>query len=1163
MKQFIGRNISRNYFSLASALYLFAFLIIIWLLARYWLPPEFALVGHDSGLALDAKEFLQTRFYAWDQQGFGQDNSAHFGSLTLHSIDYISSIIAGVPYAGNYINIFFWLGTLFVTSFIFASSLKSRLGNAIPFIFPILITFNFFIFQSIFILERAKYSVFISILLFLTITIKFLDNKFSLLVAAILSSIVLFVFNSGSWLGSPLYASLGVGGGTLFLASLIEGIKLRNFSKSGRLLIFFFLTVIGFILLNSYSFWPYFISFTARDYLALVDWGVITANKAWLESMSQSASFLNIFRYQGIPDWYAGSFAPNMDHAYAKEYLTNSFLIISSFLLPVFTFSSLLLAKKREEKRMVALFSLMALISMFFMAGSHPPLGFIYEVMYDFIPGFSIFRSPYFKFGSAFILATSVLLAFSLSSLIILAARHFTISLYKTSVSILIVGFSLIIWFGYHHIILNPDKIFTWQPGLTTKVQPPQYIYDFKDWSIKENVDNKRILLLPPLNQNWQNDNYKWGYWSLSTIPSVLTPRSTVSNDGLLTNEEREWINMLYGKIRDGDEEEMLKFSKKLGVGYFLIRKDVVSDKSWSASDSPEIYEAILTNLPSVKKIKAFDEWVVYKIEESKTSPKISIAESLTVVPRDHSYLGREFLQNDYVYLSENKEEPVILTNFFSKKVDVYSCESCFLEKRDLITSLPGARILPNSPLYYFKILNEKKTIKGTSSDMVKADAYLGNTLVKVGEVKTILDTGLEERYALQALETANDYLKNYYDLFTSFLNPSTDFDKAKHVLDTINPIEKYLRNLVSSHEFGKQSEKFRQGTLDILWKIYTIKNYINPLYGNKDILEMEKIYYAKFPEPGSYKLFLNIKSLPLGTQGKGVLPSVAEYTKGEKTETIKLLKENDGWVEMQLPIQEAGQIKLKLKFKDLPNQFELLGSEVRQSPTGIRACSYGKINPFQKDKKYNISLKVSKKDQSLRMFFQESDLTRNPHGFIRGEDEVDIIPIVTDEPFRYIYQPSGYAKESIIYLCSGDKQLPVFDELTVHEIFSPLLVSTKDIKKPAYQPPKISFNQINPTKYTIRVEGAHNPFILYFNERFSSFWKLTTTSSNEDITSNHFPIDGYANAWSIDKQGDYEMILEYSLQRYFYIGCVITVISLIAFLIISLIMGIKRRQSV
>lgn len=1162
MKQFIGRNISRNYFSLASVLYLFAFLIIIWLLARYWLPPEFALVGHDSGLALDAKEFLQTRFYAWDQQGFGQDNSAHFGSLTLHSIDYISSIIAGVPYAGNYINIFFWLGALFVASFIFASSLRSRLGNTVPFIFPILVTFNFFIFQSIFILERAKYSVFISILLFLTITIKFLDNKLPLLVAAILSSIALFIFNSGSWLGSPLYASLGVSGGTLFLATLIEGIKLRNFSKSGRLLIFFVLTAIGFILLNSYSFWPYFISFTTRDYLALVDWGVITANKAWLESMSQSASFLNIFRYQGIPDWYAGSFAPNMDHAYAKEYLANSFLVISSFLLPVFTFSSLLLAKKREEKRMVALFSLMALISMFFMAGSHPPLGFIYEVMYDFIPGFSIFRSPYFKFGSAFILATSVLLAFSLSSLIILAARHFTISLYKTSVSILILGFSLIIWFGYHHIILNPDKIFTWQPGLATKVNPPEYIYNFKNWSINENQNNKRTLLLPPLNPSWQNDSYEWGYWSLSTLPSVLTSRSMISNDRLLQGEEAGWINMLYKKVRDGSEAEMLNFAKKLGIGYFIIRKDIVDDMSWSATDSPQIYESILENFYSVKKIKTFDKWVVYEIE-GNNSPKITTIESLTVVPSDHTYLSREFLKNEYTYVSENKQEPELLANFFSKETDIYTCRSCLLEKRDLLTSLPGVRILPNSPAYYFKILKEKSVIRKAETDKVRADAYLGYALIRMGEVKTIYDSGIDHKYAIQALETANEYLKNYNDLLPTFFNPKTDYDKARHTLDVINPIEVYLRNLVSSHEFGKQNEKFRQGVLDVLWKIHTIKSYMLPLYGDKNILELEKIYFAKFSEAGDYKLFLNVNSLSMGDNGKPVLPSMVEYAKEDKRETIKLLKEKDGWIEMQLPRQEAGEIQLRLKFKELPNQFELLGSETRQSPTGLRSCLYGRINSFQKDNRYNISLKISKQNQSLRMFFQESVLTRDRSGFIRGEDEVDIISTLIDEPFRYIYQPSGYAKESVIYLCSGNKEFPIIDEISVHEVFSPQVVSTRDISKPTFIDPVINFQQINPTKYSIKITNATNPFILLFNERFSPFWKLTFVPTKEDIGAIHFPIDGYANAWAIEKQGDFELILEYSLQNYFYIGGLVTAISAIGFLMILILRGVIRRYHV
>jgi len=81
----IKKIIFKDKFLLAVFVYAFFALLGILALSYYWLPPGFAIVGHDSGLPLDAKTFLQTRLYAWDDRiDFGLDNSVNFGSFTFH-----------------------------------------------------------------------------------------------------------------------------------------------------------------------------------------------------------------------------------------------------------------------------------------------------------------------------------------------------------------------------------------------------------------------------------------------------------------------------------------------------------------------------------------------------------------------------------------------------------------------------------------------------------------------------------------------------------------------------------------------------------------------------------------------------------------------------------------------------------------------------------------------------------------------------------------------------------------------------------------------------------------------------------------------------------------------------------------------------------------------
>ena len=167
----------KNKSKLIIFIYFFVGLVALFFLSRYWLPSGFAIAGHDSGLSFDSKEFLTSRFFSWNPNiGFGVDNSYIFGSIPLHFIDLVSSVVAGTFYAGNWFNIFFWLGAIFAAAIIFAYSLKRVFGTYFVFLFPIFVIFNFYLSQSLFILERAKYGIIVGILIFLTIVLKTLKK---------------------------------------------------------------------------------------------------------------------------------------------------------------------------------------------------------------------------------------------------------------------------------------------------------------------------------------------------------------------------------------------------------------------------------------------------------------------------------------------------------------------------------------------------------------------------------------------------------------------------------------------------------------------------------------------------------------------------------------------------------------------------------------------------------------------------------------------------------------------------------------------------------------------------------------------------------------------------------------------------------------------------
>ena len=198
--------------------------LFLWTLI-YWLPPGYTLAGHDSGLPLNAKQFLLSRLYSWDDRlGFGLDNSANFGSLTIHFFDWFSSILAGTPSAGNYFSLFFWLGLIFTAAFILAYQLKDIFGKPFVFILPVFLTINFYIFQSVFMLERAKFGVFAATLILLSVFMRMQDNKLSILTSAILVALTFSIFNGGGWFGITLY-----GGVLIIIMSFLLTNFLRGF----------------------------------------------------------------------------------------------------------------------------------------------------------------------------------------------------------------------------------------------------------------------------------------------------------------------------------------------------------------------------------------------------------------------------------------------------------------------------------------------------------------------------------------------------------------------------------------------------------------------------------------------------------------------------------------------------------------------------------------------------------------------------------------------------------------------------------------------------------------------------------------------------------------------------------------------------------------------
>jgi len=88
---------------------------------------------------------------------------------------------------------------------------------------------------------------------------------------------------------------------------------------------------------------------------------------------------------------------------------------------------------------------------------------------------------------------------------------------------------------------------------------------------------------------------------------------------------------------------------------------------------------------------------------------------------------------------------------------------------------------------------------------------------------------------------------------------------------------------------------------------------------------------------------------------------------------------------------------------------------------------------------------------------------------------------------------------------------------------------------------PDLSFEKLNPARYVIHVEGA-KPYFLILLESYSEGWKARV---NGVEVSEHFLVDGYANAWFINNVGKYDVTLEFAPQGILDISIFVSALSL------------------
>lgn len=477
----------------------------------------------------------------------------------------------------------------------------------------ILYTFNLYTIFDLF--GRYIRPILIIYPIVLALWIKGLSNPSKSTKYAILSNI-LFVFLSVAMINPPAVSSIFL---SLFAYLLFHVLVNKNsFFNALKFLLKF--SVI-YLCLN---FW--WLSISVLKWLYLTN-TVQTATGGW--NAVAATKLLDAWRFLG--GWWFNPFYVPFSNNYHQFPL-----VISTYLITIVTLSVFVLMVKKpndsEMNRNIVFFGMLALIGFFLVKGTSPPFGKIYNFLYNYIPGFWIYREPHAKFSFITVLSISVMFGFACQFLF-----NFVKKKYETKKP----------FYYCIPIVLFVSVCFNVYPFFTRRSIPnlanghltsiywkiPEYWFSLKKY-LKENESENRVFiapkafyttfyLWPPYDKHPKINQSHYGIaGSFAMVmlenPLFLYSRWPIYNSQLVTN-------FTYSALNQKEISLFTSLAKITNLKYVLLQHDVRWKTMAENNYPPEEMREVLLSDDSFELSKSFGKLELFKISDENYLPQIYV----------------------------------------------------------------------------------------------------------------------------------------------------------------------------------------------------------------------------------------------------------------------------------------------------------------------------------------------------------------------------------------------------------------------------------------------------------------------------------------------------------------------------------------------------------
>jgi len=845
---------------------------------------------------------------------------------------------------------------------------------------------------------------------------------------------------------------------------------------------------------------------------------------------------------------------PYKTQVYSSPWLKfyySPFIIFLTFAFVVFAIMTLIFKKTRK----LAFFPLILfIVSLFLEKGIKAPFGVVGKIIFLSFPYVTrLFRNLTY-FNLLVIFSFSLLIGLGLGELV----RLLSIKLrqdFPLKHFLILITLSLLMIYGWPY--MNGSSVSSQkETGLSQTIKVPKSFIELSQFINDQKIISS-FLEIPVFTQQYFFTAYSWGRtYSGAPLLSSWTNKFLI-NSFVEGGENRLITEALHPRESSISPEAWLRVLQYTNAKNIIYYKD--SDWSYLNKIYPdyksEEIESFLNNNFYISQIMKFGEKInLYELNSKYYIPRFYI-------PRQSIYLNDEFSGlNDIVHLTSFNNRSVlypenILDSSRSKDL-INQMDEIFVrgklenaipeDELEILSEemiLPSVRQKPGS-LFYFLVLKKEEYDKWMSRKDPKS--LLGKHLFYAGK-------------------RINEIITFNIDRLANYENEMVKAIKILEKLKNDNP-QDFLTLLTKLEEtFWFHQKKIYEANLDKELEkkskdvFINLSDKINGLKIKRDFTKF--VYKLETPKEGEYEIFVrdNAEDKLLNTEK----PSF------ESSDLANLL--------------DTSESVASPSWKLLESKYFSQGSHKYVLPNGIPyknlVSDNLKINDYSPSSIYKISFSYkAPRVNSDKLPF----LSVNESGAEKLFEKVLLPTNNKFENFEMFFRSSSKANKAFIFLSVTE-----YKDLKIERIYQPEIMlkykTTEDkILNTGKQVSKITFVKINPTKYKVKVEGAREPYTLVFSESFHQGWKafisgqrLVTSDQYGEIVASyfdgeikegthknifldrstfgtwskkplsedkHFLVNGYANSWRIspdDVEGaeNYELIIEFRPQRWFYLG--------------------------